>query len=196
MIQIKQLNDTEFNLHHVYDLIQEVFQERVRQGMNFWATTVSFDEFQKEYARNAATVFVAIDDTSGNLVGSGTIYIKQKANRKYAHMTNAAVMPNMRRCGIGSKLKTARHEFAKVCGCDFISCTTGVDAESSVLWHKKNGYKIVGKSYWLGYYSYQFRLQLKPSVLWNNYIFCKLVYIRSCVMLWHRMKKNKTIKSK
>lgn len=183
MIQIKELSDTKFTLRHVYDLIQSVYQERVNQGMNFWATTVSFDEFKKEYERNSAVVFVAVDDTTGELFGSGTIYIRNNNKYKYAHMTNAVVVPKMRRCGIGSKLKKARHLLAKQNGCNYISCTTGIKAKSSILWHKKNGYKIVGKSYWLGYYSYRFRLQLVPSFFWNNDLFCKLVYIRSCIKL-------------
>ena len=184
MIHIKLLSETGITLRQIYDLIQYVYQERVKQGMNFWATTVGFDDFKKEYERNSAVVFVAIDDNSGELLGSGTIYIRNNGKKKYAHMTNAVVLPNKRRCGIGSKLKEARHQFAIQNGCSYISCTTGVNAVSSVLWHKKNGYKIIGKSYWLGYYSYRFRLQLTPSLLWNNNMFCKLIYIRSCIKLY------------
>lgn len=187
MIQIKPLSETDVSLRQVYEYIQCIYLERVLQGMNFWATTVSFDEFRDEYEKNSAVVFVAIDDINGELVGSGTIYIRNNGKYKYAHMTNAVVSPNMRRCGIGSKLKVIRQEYAMQNGCSFISCTTGVNAESSVSWHKKNGYKIVGKSYWLGYYSYRFRLQLTPSWLWNSNLFCKLVYIRSCVKLYFKM---------
>ena len=190
MIQIKQLHETDNTLLDVYKMIQFVYKERVQQGMNFWATTVSFDDFKKEYERNSAVVFVAIDDTTAELVGSGTIYIKNKGNVRYGHLTNAVVIPKMRRCGIGSKLKEVRQQFAAQNRCKFISCTTGANALSSVLWHKKNGYKIVGKSYWLGYYSYRFRLQLTPHLLWNNSLFCRLMYIKSCIMLYIKMYLN------
>lgn len=184
MIQIKQLKETKITLLDIYKLIQMVYKERVRQGMNFWATTVSFDDFKIEYERNSAVVFVAIEDTTSELLGSGTIYIKTKGNIRYAHFTNAVVIPTMRRCGIGSKLKEARKQFAIENGCDYISCTTGVNAKSSVLWHKKNGYRIVGKSFWLGYYSYKFRFQITPSLLWNNSFFCRMIYIKSCIRLY------------
>lgn len=190
MIQIKQLQETEITLLDIYEMIQMVYSERVRQGMNFWATKVSFDDFKKEYERNSAVVFVAIDDTTLELLGSGTIYIKTKGKVRYAHLTNAVVLPKVHRCGIGSKLKDVRQQFAIQKGCEYISCTTGVNAESSVLWHKKNGYKIVGKSYWLGYYSYRFRLQITPSLLWNNNLFCRLMYITSCIKLYINMYLN------
>ena len=187
MIQIKQLQETEITLLDIYIMIQIVYKDRVRQGMNFWATTVSFDDFKKEYERNSAVVFVAIDDTTLELLGSGTIYIRTKGKVRYAHLTNAVVLPKVHRCGIGSKLKAVRQQFAIQKGCEYISCTTAVNAESSVLWHKKNGYKIVGKSYWLGYYSYRFRLQITPSLLWNNSLFCRLMYITSCIRLYINM---------
>lgn len=192
MIQIVPLTETSFTLYQVYELVQLVFKERVKQGMNFWATTVSYEDFCKEYVRNAAIVFVAFNDETKELLGSGTIYIKKNGKYRYAHMTNAVVLPKMRRCGIGSGLKAVRHDYARQKGCDYISCTTAIGAQSSVLWHKKNGYKIVGKTYWLGYYSYRFRLQLRPSVWWDNNLFCKLVYVGSCVkMFFKRQKRNK-----
>lgn len=187
MIQIKQLTETNISLQQIYDLIQYVYEERVKQGMNFWATTVCFEDFKKEYERNSAVVFVAIDDNTGELLGSGTIYLRNNYKKKYAHLTNAVVLPKVRRYGIGSKLKEVRHQFAKQNGCAYISCTTGIEAQSSILWHIKNGYKIVGKSYWLGYYSYRFRLQLTPSWLWCNNLFCKIVYIHSCIRLYLKM---------
>lgn len=191
MIEIKTINNNDPFLEDVYNLIQVVYQERVRQGMRFWSTTVTYDEFVDEFRKNNAIVIVATDANSHELVGSGTMYIKHSKSHKYAHYTNAVVLPSRQREGIGSKIKEFRDKVAILSGCEYITCTTGVNAISSVNWHLKNGYKIIGRVHWLGYDSYVFRKQLTPSALWKNDLFCKLVYIISCCKLTLK----KTIKS-
>ena len=187
------IEDTEISLKQVYELTQIVYNQRIIEGMKFRATQLSFEEYKKEFEYHNARVFVAIDECTNELCGAAAMYIKG-GKFKYAHFTNAVVSPNFQRQGIGSQLKTKREQFAKEAGCNYITSTTGVNADSSVRWHLKNGYRIIGKAFWNGYYSYIFRKQITHSILWTNRIFCSSIYIFSVIKLHVKLVIKRIIK--
>ncbi len=77
-----------------------------------------------------------------------------------------------------------KHELGMLRGMDvrYIFEDTAVGADSSVGWHLKNGFRIVGLESYPNtkYYSYLFRLQLVPSV-WQSALWCRLAFAVSYV---------------
>ena len=103
---------------------------------------------------------------------------------------NTSVHPEYKGKGIGSLLIKALRAKALEQNCEYISCSTAVDAVSAVKVHLKNGYQIVGlKSFKsTNYYSYLFRMQLKPSQ-WSDPSYCKRQY-KNCTKFTSFMHKR------
>lgn len=155
-------------------LFQEAFQERLDQGLHFICS-----DFTPEYLEQhspGSTIFVAIDKDNGALAGAAFIAIKNDDRENWGYLSNMAISPSYKRCGIGSKLETQRIAFAKANDCKYVLSDTAVGATSSVNWHFKNGFSRIKLLSWpnTNYYSYIFRKQLVPHPLWSNPLFCKL----------------------
>ncbi|MBR1626119.1 MAG: GNAT family N-acetyltransferase [Bacteroidales bacterium] len=101
----------------------------------------------------------------------------------YIYGQYLAVSPIAQRVGVGKMLLEKGVEIAKENNLTYISGDTSQYATWSIKWHKRMGYKIVGYDsfYKTDYYSYIFRLQIKPSILWNNALFCKIVFLFSYI---------------
>ena len=195
-IIIKKREEANISYEQIVDLMHASFEERLQQGLNFTCSFMTVDQYKEK--NSDAIIFVAIDEENGNLMGAAVVHIKRD-EKKVLHGYNEymSVSPKAKRCGIGTMLEHAREEVCKKAGCDYMMCDTAVGAVSSVKYHLKNGYKIVGLRSFAStnYYSYLFRKQLIPSKFWSNSLFCKMVYIKSAVIerIKHKQDGSKTL---
>jgi L-amino acid N-acyltransferase YncA len=142
----------------------------------------------REKSRNSIVIVVYRRD---ELLGTAcSTILKDKHGKNYSYEERIYVTPKCKRGGIGSKMHNKRILIAKENGCEYTISDTAEGALSSVKWHLKNGYKLVGlRSYYgTNYYSKIFRWQIEPNSVWNNDLFCKVHYWLSylkCRMCYH-----------
>ena len=178
-IKIVTIEETNNTYEQVLSLIKLAFQERKDAGLNYTCLSLTYDSFIKE--AKDSVILVAIDEISCFLCGCILLKIlRDKDNICYGKENHTSVHPDYKGQGIGSLLIAALKTKAIELGCEYLSCSTAVDAESAIKVHLKNGYQIIGlKSYKAtNYYSYLFRMQLTPS-RWCDPAFCRKQYKRS-----------------
>ncbi len=179
-IEIHQKDDRT-SWEELTKLFHEAFQERLDQGLHFTCSYFTPEDLERRSANNV--VLVATDKDTGALAGTAFVEIVNDEKGTWGYLSNMAISPNIKRCGIGSKLEQRRIEIAKANGCKYVISDTAKGADSSVAWHKKNGFRIVGLESFksTNYYSYIFRKQLVPDPKWSNPIYCKLRYWKSAI---------------
>lgn len=163
-------------------LFHESFQERLDQGLKF--TCSSFTPETIEHLGENNVILVATDRDNGALAGAAMVGIeKDKKGDMWGYLSNMAISPAYKRCGIGSKLEEGRINIAKANGCRYVISDTAVGATSSVNWHLKNGFKIfeLESFFSTNYYSYIFRKQLVHHPFWSNSVFCKIHFLFSAL---------------
>lgn len=181
-ILIDNIKNTSFSYGDVVSLIRQSFEERLRQGLVFTCSSMSVDDFMNR--TRESTVLVAIDKDSNRLLGTGTIsLLKDNRGVLYGYIEYAAIAPDLKRCGIGSKLLAAREKIAIDMGAKYILSDTAVGADSSIKYHKKNGYRIIQLMHYptTNYYSYVFRKDFTPV---RSFRLCeKIVLLRSIIVV-------------
>lgn len=178
-IDIFTIEESGVTKEQVLSLIKLAFQERKDAGLNYGCLSLSYDGFLREI--RDSIILVAIDQDSGVLCGCTVLLIRNtKKGLLYGKEKHTSVHPEYKGHGIGSLLINVLKNKAVEQNCDYLCCSTAVDADSAVKVHLKNGYQIVGlKSFKsTNYYSYLFRMQLKPSQ-WSDPSFCKKQYKKS-----------------
>lgn len=179
-IEIRQ-KDENTSWEELTQLFHEAFQERLDQGLHFTCSYFTPEDLERRSANNV--VLVAIDKDKVALAGAAFVEIKHDDNGTWGYLSNMAIKPNYKRCGIGSKLEEQRIAIAKANGCSYVISDTAVGATSSVKWHLKNGFRkyelFSFKS--TNYYSYIFRKQLVPDSKWSNPIYCKLHFWKNAI---------------
>ena len=185
-IVIKNITETLFSFDDVVSLMHKAFEERLEQGLKFTCSNMSVEEYKNRLKSGGGVTLVAYDDENNFLYGTAMLHIyKDKRGNKYAYNENLAVVPYAKRKGIGTLLLKVIEEIAITNNCDYIGSDTSIGAKSSVKWHLKNGFKIVGyKSYnTTNNYSYLFRKQLVTSKIYDNDFLCKLIFLKSYLMI-------------
>lgn len=194
-VNILPIEKTAVTKEQLLFLIKEAFRERKDVGLNYRCLTLSMDGFLKEI--RDSEILVAIDGDTGTICGCTILLLRQdKDGSRFGREKHTSVHPDYKEKGIGSMLITALREKAVENQCEYIVCSTAVEAVSAVKVHLKNGYHIVGlKSYKMtNYYSYLFRMQLTPS-LWSDAAYCRRQYIKSAcrVRIAYKPDGSKTI---
>ena len=122
---------------------------------------------------------MALDVETGELLGTHSL----RANRKTKKVNGSclAVSPKAKRRGVATQMLRYEEERIRKAGYKCICENTAVDAEWSVNWHLRNGFRIIGFFHSEGnnYNSYAFRKQLAPSLFWDNSLFCRCRYLIS-----------------
>jgi ribosomal protein S18 acetylase RimI-like enzyme len=146
----------------ILQLIHQAFKERLDDNIRFLCATFSVNDL-KEATKNGIIITLWDDDT---IIGCVTLNFKEKKGVKYGSQDYLAVHPSYKRIGIGKMLLDKLVQVANQYNLPFITSTTSEKAQSSVKWHKKNGFKIFLYSSYAdtNYYSYWFVKPLKTNL--------------------------------
>ena len=185
-IIIKTYKEAEVSVEELYKLEQVAFQQWTDAGLYTPISNTSVERLQRYIADKA--VFVAQDETTGELLGMHTLKLNKRNGR--ADGANLAVSPKAQHEGIASRMLEAEAQRLRKAGYRYMVGNTAIPAIWSVQWHLKNGYYIVGysRSERNNYASYIFRKQIVTDVrhhptdlLWTKPIAPITAKIRYCL---------------
>lgn len=192
-IVIKNLKDTAFSHEDVIELIHLSFKEREAQGLHFSCSSMSGEEFAAD--TKSGKTFVAVDPDSGQLVGTASVRVYDKAGKKkYGLFEYLAVHPEAARRGIASKLlDTCIRSCHEDGGIDILS-DTATPARSSVRFHFKNGFRLddIVSYPMTNYLSFVFRrhcVRSKGEIMRDRFLW-KFRYLRAYMRLGLLYKSN------
>lgn len=191
MVSVYRREETGTSYKELIDLIHESFEERLAQGLVFSTSSMTEEEYVAD--TRGGTIYVAIDEDLKTLVG--TAFVKIRSDEQgaiYGGLEYCAVKNEYKHKGIGTMLFKVIEQHTIDAGGEYILSDTSVSAKSSVRYHLKNGFKIVGLESYMStnYYSYVFRKQLKPSRFWDNLLLVKCRFILSCIYKVIEKRKN------
>ncbi len=178
MVQIKELSETKYTLKDIHEFINDVYEKRADAGIHFQALSNSTETIEHRIKDNHGIVFVAVDDHTQALLGTGTIlFHTDERNIPYAGFILAAVRPDVQGQGIGNLLRRRREECAKEHGCHYVISTTASNAKSSIQYHLKNGSRKYGFTSYKNsdYYSISFRKDFVGSFQGSS-LYCFVRY--------------------
>lgn len=181
---IKLLSESDITYQQIADLQHAAFEERLNQGLRFTCSVMTAEQFEAKM--NDGYVFLALNEDSNELLGTVTIHLyTDKSSDLYGYHEFLAVSPLAKHSGVGISLAQAWQKLLLEKGAKYVLSDTACGAISSVKWHLKNGFKIIGlESYRsTNYWSYVFRRQLIPSKKWDNPLYCKWQYIKSWLFI-------------
>jgi ribosomal protein S18 acetylase RimI-like enzyme len=181
-IEIEEINKKKVPYEDVLDLIHSSYEERMRQGLYFTCSSMSVDEFKSRTKKSI--VLVAVDKDNSRLLGTGSIsFLTDKKGILYGYIEYAAVAPEFKRCGVGSKLLEKRLKIARDMGAKYVLSDTAVGAKSSIKYHKKNGFRIILLAHYptTNYYSYIFRKDLGAVCRFNFHE--KITFLKSFILV-------------
>ena len=176
-IVVALIEETDFTIKDLVELLHDVFKERLDQGMNFLPAVITEEQLRKRTENSI--IVVAYDVNTHLMVASGTLDVHSaKVGHKYGKISNMAVRKNMQGYGLASYIYKYRERESIKNGCSYILSNTAVNAISSVKYHLKNGFKIVGliSHANTNYYSYLFRKQLKHPSLYDIDLYVNIRY--------------------
>ena len=161
-IAISVKSETETRVEELYELRKSAFQQWEDAGLCTDGTLVPIEQFER-YLKDK-TLFVAIDDATGELLAMRTLTLNSK--KGHAAESNLSVAPHAKRQGIATRLIEKEVQWLRDKGYRYTTCSTAIPATWSVRWHLKNGYRIVGysRSERHNYASYVFRKQIAVDV--------------------------------
>ena len=161
----------------ILNLINESYRVWAENGLDGPFMHYTLEEFRRVTSR--AKVFVAIDAETGKLVGTHTFHAKRKQN--CVHGSLLAVAPEARKQGIATRMLEVETTYIRKAGFEYMRGFTAVSATWSVRWHLRNGYLIIGyrRSPHENHYTYVFRKQLVPSLLWDSALYCRCRFLLS-----------------
>ena len=183
-INISTISEAPFSYEDVVELIHSSFEERLKQGLFFTCSSMTVDQFMNKTENSS--VFVAWDPATKTLLGNATVSLrKDKKGIVYGYHEYLAISPDAKRLGIGSMIQKEIVILIIDARGQYIISDTAEGAISSVRWHVKNGFKIIGVRSFstTNYYSYIFRKQLTPSRLWNSNIYTHIRFRVSSILI-------------
>lgn len=159
-IVVDRLENTQFTYNDVAELLHESFKERLDSGLNMMGSFV--DENMLEEMNSRGAIFVAYIEKEQRLVGCNVLTVNEWSDGIFGNHQFVGISSDFKRCGIGGVLFAKLLDYAKSCGCDYLTSTTSVKAKSSIAWHKKIGFKIYKYASYgcTNYFSYIFRMDL------------------------------------
>ena len=164
MIEVNVIttNETEVSAEKLYELRKAAFQQWTEAGLSISVEDTPMGQF-KQYL-TARTVFVAQEETTGELLAMHTLRLNKRKGR--VRGANLAVSPKAKHEGIASRMLQEETQRLRKAGYRYMIEDTAIPATWSVRWHLKNGYCIVGysRSEHKNYASYIFRKQIAFDV--------------------------------
>ena len=165
-IVIDTIKNTTVTYKQVIDLMHESFEERLEQGLHFSCSSMTEQYFTER--TKGSEVIVAIDKDTRALLGTATFHIYELS--RSMDFEYVAIAPQCKGHGIATMIFTQYVlPMAESSGCGYILSTTATKADSSIRWHKKQGFRIIGQASFsdTNYYSYVFRKQLIHPSKWD-----------------------------
>lgn len=182
-----KLQDTSIPIHDVVELIHLSFKERIEQGINFSCSNIGIPEFIER--TKDGIVFLAIDNKTGELLGEATTRLRRNAKRQlFGENVYVAIHPKAKRRGIASALFKEQLAYLQLAKAEYIISYTAEKAASSVAYHLKNGFHIIGLRSFRDndYYSFLFRYQIKKKTLlqraYSSRFLCRIRFIVSSII--------------
>lgn len=176
------LKDSSFSQKDVVELLHVAFEDRVKNGMNFLPARITLEQYNSRIIDSF--VVIAYKNNVNELLGSSSISIKKnKENIIHGDLFDVAIKPGYSRNGIASNIYQQIEEIALEHNCEYIISNTATAAKSSILYHLKNGFKIIGylSHSTTNYYSYLFRKQLKHPSTWDSKLYCKVQFLKGYI---------------
>ena len=157
------------------DLIHRSFEEHINHGIVFTCSNFTLDDLKKK-TDNGYITTVLLDR---KLIGFHYFSISGEC----AYGEFLAINPEYKRQGIASEILRKETKFLLDKGIVCLIEDTSADALSSVKYHLKNGYRIVGFASYRStdYYSLVFRKQLVSPSLWNSVLWCECSFVFSFI---------------
>lgn len=130
-------------------LLHNSFAERVENGLNFSCAYYSADDLKNRLSKNA--IVIGAFNDNAYLIGMLVINnIVCRYGIKLATHEYLAVAPSAKRMGVGSALFKKCVRECKKKQIDILLSDTAKEAESSVKYHIKQGFRIFGESHYSG----------------------------------------------
>lgn len=128
-------------------LLNSAYKELADRGLNYTATFQDEAETLKQIRSGRAYLFFDQD----RLIG--TINIREEnwfTNRNSAYLGKFAVLPSLKKNGLGGKIMVFAEALALSEGYESLQLDTAKPAEHLVNWYQKLGYKIIGETHFEG----------------------------------------------
>ena len=150
----------------LFELYNVSFDMWRKHGLEADWLHLTQDSFKRQLHKKM--IFVAIDKSKGEIIGMHAL--KSIPKSKGLAGSFLAVLPSVQRYGIATCILEYEMAYARNKNHTHLREYTAVNADWSVKWHLKNGYRIIGynRSEKDNYASYLFHLQLVPSLLWSG----------------------------
>lgn len=170
----------------ITDLLHLAYKERSDEGLHYGASTQSVEKTIERVGNGIC--FVALK--GGDLIGTASLIIFNDKGRQNGYFIQNGVHPNYKRLGIGSKLRDASIDFAKLNNFQAVYCDTAIQARSVVNWYLKAGWQKVAYCSHrdTNYYSVQFRLAIEGRKY--SKVEAKIRFVISCILCKSIKKEN------
>lgn len=185
----------------VLEVVLSSFRERKEAGLNFAACSFTLKDIEKIAASHYSWAAVS---ENGAIIGVVFRRINKSGKELIGYNYLMATQPEYKGLGVATAISSCADSFFKEKGCRYMLSDTSVKAFSSVKYHLKNGYLIVGLLSWpnTNYYSYLFRKDyetiswVRKNILYRlkyakSYIKCKMYYNSDGSFTFYRILINK-----
>lgn len=146
---------TEVDVPALRILLNSAYKELADMGLNYTASYQDEETTRQRIAKGKAFAL----ELRGKIVAT-ILYSKENhfTAKNTAYVGQFAVLPELKKSGLGSFLMDHCESLACAEGFDGIQLDTAQSAQHLVDWYIKRGYKIVGETQWTGktYRSYIF----------------------------------------
>lgn len=156
--EIRDANDADIPAIRL--LVNAAYKELADMGLNYTATYQDEKITRSRISKGRAFVLLLKNDIVGTVLFTEQNYF---TNLKTAYVSQLAILPSLKRSGLGTRLMELCEDLARAEGYDAIQLDTAKPAEHLVEWYKKRSYNIVGETKWEGktYESWIFEKPLK-----------------------------------
>lgn len=151
-----QLSEADTSMaSEIRSLVNQAYKELSDMGLNYTAT---YQDVETTIERmNAGQTFIL---KKQNQIVATILFSKKNyfTNKNTAYVGQFAVLPSLKKQGLGSYLMDHCEQLAKQQGFEGLQLDTAIPATHLVTLYKKRGYSIVGETHWEGktYTSYIF----------------------------------------
>ena len=136
-------------------LVNLAYKELSDMGLNYTATDQDEEKTLERISKCTAFVLEKNSKLIATILLGTENHITE---RRTAYISQFAVLPNLKKSGLGTFLMAFCEHKAMTDGYEGVQLDTAIPAKHLVNWYLKQGYRIVGETHWEGktYTSYIF----------------------------------------